>query len=253
MATQLMFNLLATLPKNAYEYGNRASGEAHGVVLTKPHIVELILDLAGYTRDRDLAGTTLLEPSCGHGAFLVSAVTRLLATVGHGDQFAATLENAVLAFDIEREHVELTRAALLPVLRQHGITGRTAKRLVETWVREGDFLLAGIDRKFDFVIGNPPYVRIEQLSPALQAEYRCLYHSLYDRADLYVAFIERGLSLLGTHPSTEERIRTLKGFPRSASYTPIDIDYPAFKQLVQKQLEEPAPAEKPEAEGKKED
>lgn len=196
MTTQLMFNLPTSLPRSAYEYGNRSSGETHGVVLTKPHIVDLILDLAGYTQDRDLVSTTLLEPSCGHGAFLVSAVTRLLAAFARSGRPAAALESAVLAFDIDRDHVERTRDALLPLLRQHGITKPVARRLVETWVREGDFLLAAIDRKFDFVIGNPPYVRIEQLSPALQAEYRGLYHSLYDRADLYVAFIERGLSLL---------------------------------------------------------
>ena len=47
------------------------------------------------------------------------------------------------------------------------------------------------------IIGNPPYVRIEQLPPPLPAEYRRRYESLYDRADLYVAFIERGLQLVG--------------------------------------------------------
>jgi len=39
-------------------------------------------------------------------------------------------------------------------------------------------------------------VRIEQLAPSLQVEYRARYRSLYDRADLYVAFIERGLQSL---------------------------------------------------------
>jgi hypothetical protein len=102
----------------------------------------------------------------------------------------------VLAFDIEREHVERTKDALLAVLRQHKIGRSVAKRLVDAWVREGDFLLARIDRVFDFVVGNPPYIRIEQIPAALQAEYRIRYRSIYDRADLYVAFIERGLSLL---------------------------------------------------------
>jgi len=48
---------------------------------------------------------------------------------------------------------------------------------------------------FDIVIGNPPYVRQEQikeLKPALQAEYEC-YTGV---ADLYVYFYERGLKLL---------------------------------------------------------
>jgi len=48
---------------------------------------------------------------------------------------------------------------------------------------------------FDAVVGNPPYVRQEQISdnkPFLQA-YFATYHGV---ADLYVYFIERGLSIL---------------------------------------------------------
>ena len=66
---QTNLDLPLQLPKNAYDYGNRSSGEVHGVVLTKPHVVELILDLAGYSARRDLGALRLLEPSCGHGAF----------------------------------------------------------------------------------------------------------------------------------------------------------------------------------------
>lgn len=50
---------------------------------------------------------------------------------------------------------------------------------------------------FDIVIGNPPYVRQEQISelkPALQQEYDCYSGT----ADLYVYFYERGLQLLKT-------------------------------------------------------
>jgi hypothetical protein len=184
------------MPRGAYDYGTRASGQVHGVVLTKPHVVELILDLAGYTSDQDLADKALLEPCCGHGAFLVPAVTRLLEAARRCGRDASTLDNAVLAFDIESEHVARTKRALLDLLRNYRVRKTEAEQLVESWVREDDFLLAPIDRTFAFVIGNPPYIRIEQLANALQSEYRRRYRSLYDRADLYVAFIERGLSLL---------------------------------------------------------
>jgi adenine-specific DNA-methyltransferase len=191
-------SLPAPIPKDAYEYGTRSSGETHGVVLTKPHVVDLMLDLAGYSTARDLTGAALLEPSCGHGAFLVPAVKRLLAGARRRSVAASNLGRAILAFDIEREHVARTRELLKGVLLDDGVRKPVAQRLVETWVREGDFLLAPMDRTFDFVVGNPPYVRIEQLAEALQSEYRRRYTSLFDRADLYVAFIERGLSLLSS-------------------------------------------------------
>lgn len=193
---QTTLNLPVHLPKNAYDFGARTSGETHGVVLTKPHIVELILDLAGYTAERDLSGMTLLEPSCGHGAFLVSALTRLLEAARRTGTTASSLRDAILAYDIDPDHVKQTQAALLEVLTAHGVGKDVSKRLVRAWVREGDFLLASAPRPVDVVVGNPPYIRIEQLSEPLQAEYRRRYRSLYDRADIYVAFIERGLSLL---------------------------------------------------------
>src|SRR3546814_4324262 len=49
---------------------------------------------------------------------------------------------------------------------------------------------------FDFVVDNPPYVRQERIPASLLAEYRRRYRTLYDRADLYVLFYERGLDLL---------------------------------------------------------
>ncbi len=187
----------ATRPsKEAYAYGDRSDGGTHGLVLTKRHVVELILDLAGYRSDIDLPQLRLLEPACGHGAFLVPTVERLLrAAAGRGIR-AADLRHAITAYDVEKEHVDATRAAISAVLETQGVNSRTARALVEGWVHQGDFLLANFTRRFDVVVGNPPYVRIEQLSPELQAEYRRLYATLFDRADLYVAFIERSLALL---------------------------------------------------------
>ncbi len=193
---QLHLDLPIRMPKDAYAYGVRTSGETHGVVLTKPHVVELILDLAGYTADRDLGNMALLEPSCGHGAFLLAVVPRLLQAAKRLRRPVSTLGRAILGFDIDPEHVARTKRALLDLLLDSQVRARVAENLVESWVREDDSLLAPIDRSFEFVIGNPPYIRIEQLSEALQAEYRRRYQSLFDRADLYVAFIERGLTCL---------------------------------------------------------
>jgi hypothetical protein len=194
---QLSMNLPISFPKEAYEYGQRSSGEVHGVVLTKPHIVDFILDLAGYLTDCDLAQMRLLEPACGHGAFLVPAVERLMKAAKAAKVKPSKLTDCVHAFDIDQEHVAISRAAVAQVLRRFGAHDSDSEGLARAWVRQGDFLLAACKGQFDAVVGNPPYVRIEQISPALQAEYRSRYQSIYDRADLYVAFIEHGLQLLG--------------------------------------------------------
>ena len=78
MASQTAFDFPVEIPKSAYSYGERSSGETHGVVLTKPHIVQLILNLADYSEEAALHRLRLLEPSCGGGVFLREVATRLV-------------------------------------------------------------------------------------------------------------------------------------------------------------------------------
>ncbi|WP_413569037.1 Eco57I restriction-modification methylase domain-containing protein [Bdellovibrio sp. HCB117] len=188
--------LPTTFPKEAYQYGQRSDGEVHGVVLTKPHIVDLILDLSGYKVGKDLPNKRLLEPSCGHGVFLIQAVKRLMKSLKLSSLPLESTKDSITSFDIDAKHVEITRKALADIVASHGYPKAEAKELAKGWVHEGDFLLAALSPVFDCIIGNPPYIRIEQISPQLQTEYRRRYASLYDRADLYVAFIERSLALL---------------------------------------------------------
>jgi hypothetical protein len=184
------------LSPDAYDYGVRSDGETHGVVLTKPHVVDLILDLAGYLSNRNLTQLRVLEPACGHGAFLLPAVERLLKSSKHFKVPIEDLNNAILAFDIDQDHVKESRQKVSDLLITYGSSHSQAVRLASEWIRKGDFLLGEDPGRFDVVVGNPPYIRIEQLSAELQAEYRSRYFTLYDRADLYVAFIERSLRLL---------------------------------------------------------
>lgn len=54
-------------------------------------------------------------------------------------------------------------------------------------------------RKFDVVVGNPPYMATEhmkQLTPLELPLYKSHYHSAYKQFDKYFLFIERGLFLL---------------------------------------------------------
>jgi len=199
MASQLSIGLPVSLPQDAYHYGERSSGETHGVVLTKRHVVDLILDLSGYQAGKDLSKFSLLEPSCGEGAFLLPAVERFLASTESHNRSVDSIEDCFLAFDIDPGHVSTARGKVRELLVKHGFSNAKANNLSSHWVVEGDFLLSNIRRTFDFIVGNPPYIRIEQLAPILQAEYRSRFSSLFDRADLYVAFIAVSYTHLRAH------------------------------------------------------
>jgi len=178
----------------------RASAEERGAIFTRHEVVEFILDLVGYTTDHALYNYRLIEPAFGEGDFLFPIVKRLLAsykanTAGRW-KIVEDLGNAIRAVEINHESINCTRAQLLNVLRDNGISENDAHVLIDTWIIEGDFLLSKLPFTFTHAIGNPPYIRQELIPDVLLTEYRKRYATIYDRADLYIPFIERCLARL---------------------------------------------------------
>jgi hypothetical protein len=173
--------------------------ESRGAIFTRTEIVDFILDLVGYTEDQPLHKKRLLEPSFGGGDFLLPVVGRLLIAWRTAKTTGSALDelaDAIRAVELHRETFQTTHAAVVTLLIREGLSAKTAGALADRWLSQGDFLLASLDGQFDFVVGNPPYVRQEQIPATLLAEYRCRYRTIYDRADLYIPFIERSLAVL---------------------------------------------------------
>lgn len=172
--------------------------EERGAIFTRTEVVEFILDLAGYDPALPLHTKRLLEPSFGGGDFLFPAIERLLTSYRQhgGTKPEVDLLGAIQAVELHHDSVTGTGEALERLLVQHGLSAGAAATLRRVWLVQGDFLLTEFDDRFDFVVGNPPYVRQELIADALMAEYRRRYRTIYDRADIYVPFIERSLDLL---------------------------------------------------------
>ena len=171
--------------------------DARGAIFTRIEVVEFILDLVGYTVDQPLHHMRILEPSFGGGDFLLPVVGRLL-TAWQASKNAAVdeLQDAIKAVELHRDTYATTRLRVIERVKLQGIAAQSANTIADRWLVQGDFLLEPITVQFDFVVGNPPYVRQELIPAPLLAEYRNRYQTLYDRADLYIPFIERSLSLL---------------------------------------------------------
>ncbi len=204
---QLNFNLFANSAQPASRaalaavetLASQGGIEARGAVFTRREVVDFILDLAGYTPNKFLHKQRLLEPSFGGGDFLLPAVERLLAawrTHGDGGSMFEALKDAVRAVELHRDTYQTTRLALVECLKAANVSIQTANQLADAWLMQGDFLLAPLEGQFDYVVGNPPYVRQELIPEALMREYRARYATIYDRADLYIPFIERSLCVL---------------------------------------------------------
>lgn len=173
--------------------------EARGAIFTRSEVVDFILDLAGYTEDQPLHEKRLLEPSFGGGDFLLPIIQRLLSAwraARPNDTAVDDLGDAIRAVELHHDTFRSTCAAVVALLKREGLSADAATALAGRWLSQGDFLLAPLEGQFDFVVGNPPYVRPELIPAPLLAEYRSRYQTMYDRADIYIPFIERSLTAL---------------------------------------------------------
>lgn len=172
-------------------------GVNYGEVFTRRWIVDLILDLVGYTVDKDLGSHVVLEPSCGSGGFLIPIVDRLVESALRHGRPLDSLTESVRALDLLEANAEMARKAVTARLEDAGLDGDVAERIAESWVVTGDFLLQEEPcRTIDFVVGNPPYIRLESVSREAMDAYRRACATMRGRSDIYVGFIERGLGLL---------------------------------------------------------
>jgi hypothetical protein len=185
--------------------------------------------LLGFWLDwqQELGSIRILDPACGSGAFLIEAFDQLHAEYERTNDRVQELRGFAELFDLDRKILqdnlygvdlndEAVHIAKLSLWIKTAVKGKVLTSLDHT-LRVGNSIVADdeIDPRafvwqaefpevfgseqgtggFDVVIGNPPYIRQEWLSPIkpyLQSRYAA-YHGM---ADLYVYFYELGLSLL---------------------------------------------------------
>lgn len=159
--------------------------------------MSFILDLVGYDEARDLATYRLVEPACGDGAFLGEIASRIITSCLQHGRPLTDATDAVRAYDLRQANVSAARATVVQRFVEAGLTNEAALEVADAWVVQADFLLADWEpESVDFVVGNPPYIRPEEVPKERMNLYRAACHTMTGRADVYVGFFEVGLGLL---------------------------------------------------------
>ena len=152
-----------------------------GQVFTPQWIVDLMLEKCGFDGDNILQ-KTILEPSCGDGAFLCQIVKRIVEKAAPKDVISILEKNIYgveLDFLVYQKCIENLNKIISGV----------------KWnIQNCDYLTAKFDIKFDYIIGNPPYIRLHNLAPEqryfLQQNYQFCKTGT---TDIYIAFFEKAL------------------------------------------------------------
>lgn len=171
------------------------SEEDKGQIYTRLEVVNFMLTSIGLGDSEDLKNVRILEPSCGEGEFVLAIAERLIKCPKNKPTISQLL-GKVLALDIVGASVKIARSKVNKLLIDAGYPEKDTNRLLENWFLSTDFLLEDIEPNFTHIIGNPPYVRVENIPKRLLREYRRKFSTMSDRADLYVPFFEKSLSLL---------------------------------------------------------
>jgi tRNA1(Val) A37 N6-methylase TrmN6 len=143
-----------------------------GFVPTPPAVVDAMVSKL-FDGAPPTKASTLLDPGCGTGAFL-DGVLRWCTRLGAPVPKMVGIESEPGRSAVAAAHFR--KSAAITILKD-------------------DFLQPS-SRSFDYIIANPPYVSITQLTEREKAKYRAAYSVARGRFDLYLLFFEQALRQL---------------------------------------------------------
>ena len=156
----------------------------NGVVFTPAWVADFMVKevLAG----RKMTGKEkILDAGCGDGVFSVAAA-REFARLSGKPLHRVIVEN-IYFVDISAEYIEATK---------RNLQNLTKKKIAQFNDIRDDFCFHNFVDKFDFIIGNPPYVRIQNLNDRREQLQKRFVSASSGAIDLYFCFFERALALL---------------------------------------------------------
>ena len=131
---------------------------------------------------------TVCEPSVGRGAFVFSLLEKFRKEGKTPDEIKLFIENNLYCYDINQTFISELKQMLSSYISILGIESN----LNLSNIKCDDFLIQ--NQNWDVIIGNPPYVRIQNLKKEyLELLKKDLKSVTLGNRDLYYAFLEKSL------------------------------------------------------------
>lgn len=162
-------------------------------IFTPENYVRELLDSVGYIHD--LYGKKILENSCGDGNILVAVVQRYIDDCrAHGlsrTKIKNGLARDIYGIEIDKEQYEKCVSKLDEVLKRNNIDK------VDWKVFNADYLKWDTAIKFQYIVGNPPYITYSELKEEEQTFVKSNFTTcVKGKFDYCYAFIEKSIKSL---------------------------------------------------------
>jgi methylase of polypeptide subunit release factors len=173
-----------------------------GIVYTPQHIVNKILDDINFN-NQEILGKYILDPACGDGRFLIEIVKRIIK-VSEKNKLKKNL-SYVYGWDIDLDAIIKCKKNLDHILNLYNISENIEWNLfhknslyeIKNYQNRNIFNQSNNNIYFDYIVGNPPYIRIQNLDE-FQRAYIQKYFTFCNKGstDIYIAFIELCINML---------------------------------------------------------
>ena len=162
-------------------------------VFTPENYVRELLDSVGYTHN--LYGKRILENSCGDGNILVAVVQRYIDDCRINGMSRTRIKNGlandIYGIEIDEEQYKKCIVNLDEVLMRNDI-GK-----VDWKVINADYLKWDTTIKFQYIVGNPPYITYSELKEEEQLFVKSNFATcVKGKFDYCYAFIEKSINSL---------------------------------------------------------
>lgn len=173
------------------------SRKKSGSERTPDGIIKYMLDLAGYSGN-SIKNKRIIDPACGTGTFVAQMVERFIQSYDEEISLSEIkkkliCDRCIIAYDTKPSNVYITKLVIALKLIENDILtdiNDIVEIICNMPVVCNDFLK--VTETADYIVGNPPYIRLQNLPVDYRDYIKENFQSGTGRFDIYTCFLEKG-------------------------------------------------------------
>lgn len=166
-----------------------------GITYTPTKVVNLLFDETIGEHFQEYSQKKVLDPSIGTGNFFIKFLIKQ-KELDKNFSLVEFIENNLYGYDIKEENIYFCKLNLILLCLIFNEDVEDLKFNIFHSDIISEYLEGTLDTNFDLIIGNPPYVKQQNLEENYREILKSNFKTIYSNYNLYYAFIELSAKLL---------------------------------------------------------